>query len=84
MTKSVISLSFPWKVGKMCGRTCVGVTRVKKVRTHALRTHVLEAISHAHAHVRPHIARVRARTHLRNSYFGLYGRIEIEIMEWGI
>ena len=56
------------KMGKMCGRKCVGVTSGKKARTHALRTHVLEVISHAHAHVRPHIARVRARTHLRNPY----------------
>ena len=51
----------------MCGRTCVGVTGGKTARAHALRTHVLEVISHAHAHVRPHIARVRVRTHLRNS-----------------
>ena len=55
-------------MGKMCGRTCVGVTSGKKARTHALRTHVLEVISHAPANVRPHIARVRARTHLRNPY----------------
>ena len=46
----------------MCGRTCVGVTSGKKDRMHALRTHILEVISHAPAHVRPHIARVRART----------------------
>ena len=55
-------------MGKMCGRTCVGVTSGKKARTHALRTHVLEVISHAPAHVRPHIARVHARTHLCNPY----------------
>ena len=30
--------------------------------------HFSEWISHAHARVRPHIARVCARTHLRNSY----------------
>ena len=60
------------KMGKMCGRTCVGVTSGKKARTHALRTHVLEVISHAHAHVRPHIARVRVRTHLRNPCLGNY------------
>ena len=54
----------------MCGRTCVGVTSGKKDRTHALRTHVLEFI--LHAHVRPHIARVRARTHLRNQYLVKY------------
>ena len=52
----------------MCGRTCVGVTSGKKDRTHALRTHVLEFILHAQAHVRPHIARVRVCTHLRNPY----------------
>ena len=34
------------KMGKMCGRKCVGVTSGKKARTHALRTHVLEVISH--------------------------------------
>ena len=54
----------------MCNRTCVGVTRGKTARAHALRTHVLEVISHAHARVRPHIARVRVRTHLRNSSLG--------------
>ena len=54
----------------MCGRTCVGVTRGKMARAHALRTHVLEVISHAHARVRPQIARVRVRTHLRNSSLG--------------
>ena len=46
--------------------------QLKNARTHAHRTHVLEVFSHAHAHVRPHIARVRARTHLRNSYLGIY------------
>ena len=56
----------------MCGRTCVGVTGGKTARAHALRTHVLEVISHAHARVRPHIARVRVRTHLRNSYLALH------------
>ena len=55
-------------MGKMCGRTCVGVTRGKKARTHALRTHVLEVISHTQAHMRPHIVHVRARMHLRNPY----------------
>ena len=58
---------FQCKIVKMCGRTCVGVTGGKTARAHALRTHVLEVISHAHARVRPHIARVRVRTHLRNS-----------------
>ena len=51
----------------MCGRTCVGVTSGKKDRTHALRTHVLEFISHAHAHVRPHIARTFATHTLLNA-----------------
>ena len=46
----------------------MGVTSGKKARTHTLRTLVSEFISHAHKHVRPHIARVRARTHLRNQY----------------
>ena len=58
---------FQCEIVKMCGRTCVGVTGGKTARTHALRTHVLEVISHAHAHVRPHIALVRVRTNLRNS-----------------
>ena len=60
----------------MCGRKCVGVTGGKTVRAHAHHTHVLEVISHAHSCVRPHIARVRVRTHLRNSYlrnFTYYG-----------
>ena len=61
----------------MCGRTCVGVTSGKKARTHALRTLVSEVISHAHAHVRPHIARVRARTHLRNPYLADY-RLDLQ------
>ena len=51
----------------MYGRTCVGVTGGKTARAHTLRAHVLEVISHAHASVRPQIARVRVRTHLRNS-----------------
>ena len=50
-----------------CGRTCVVCDQLKNARTHAHRTHIFKAFSHAHAHVRPHIARVRARTHLRNS-----------------
>ena len=51
----------------VCGRKCVVCDQLKNARTHAHRTHVLKVFSHAHAHVRPHIARVRARTHLRNS-----------------
>jgi hypothetical protein len=51
----------------MCGRTCVGVTGEKRARAHALCTHVLDVISHAHTRVRPYIARVRVRMHLRNS-----------------
>ena len=53
-----------------CGRTCVVCDQLKNARTHAHRTHIFKAFSHAHAHVRPHIARVRARTHLRNSRLG--------------
>ena len=53
-----------------CGRTCVVCDQLKNARTHAHRTHIFKAFSHAHAHVRPHIARVRARTHLRNSCLG--------------
>ena len=35
----------------------------------AHRTHFSKWISHACAHIRPHIARLRVRTHLRNSPF---------------
>ena len=63
---------FQCKIVKMCGRTCVGVTGGKTARAHALRTHVLEVISHAHARVRPHIARVRVRTHLHKSSLAKY------------
>ena len=60
------------KVGKICSRTCVVCDQPKNARTHAHCTHVLEVFSHAH--VRPHIARVRARarTHLRNPPFEKY------------
>ena len=47
------------------------IARRKTSRTHAHLAHFSEWISHAHAHVRPQIARVRARTHLRNSYLDL-------------
>ena len=49
-----------------CGRMCVVCDQPKSARTHAHRTHISKVFSHAHAHVRPHIAHVRARTHLRN------------------
>ena len=48
---------------KMCGPTWIGVTGEKRARAQALRTHVLDVISHAH---------VRARTHLRNSSLDFY------------
>ena len=51
----------------VCGRTCVVCDQLKNTRTHAHRTQVLKVFSHAHAYVRPHIARVRPRKHLRNS-----------------
>ena len=66
VAKSGKSTIFAWKVGKMCGRTCVVCDQLKNDRAHTLCTHVSKVFSHAHAHVRPHIARVRARTHLRN------------------
>ena len=72
---SGISISFLWKVGKMCSRTCVGVTNGKKALTHTLRTHDLEVV--LHAHVWPHYARVHARTHLCNPYLAFFGRIYI-------
>ena len=55
-----------------CGRTCMVCDQPKSVRTHAHRTHIFAVFSHAHAHVRPHIAHVRARTHLRNSYLAYH------------
>ena len=72
MTKLRFFISFSIKVGKMCGRTCVVCDQLKNARTHAHRTHIFKAFLHAHAHVRPHIARVRARTHLRNSRLGIF------------
>ena len=50
-----------------CGRTCVVCDQPKTARTHAHRTHIYKVFSHAHAHVRPHTAHVRARTHLRKT-----------------
>ena len=55
------------KPALVCGPTCVVCNQLKNARTHAHRTPVSDVFSLAHAHVRPHIARVRARTHLRNS-----------------
>ena len=54
----------------MCLRASIFklIAHQKMSRTHAHPAHFSEWISHALAHVRPHIARVRARTHLRNSY----------------
>ena len=46
------------------------IARPKTSRTHAHFAHFSEWILHTHAHVPPHIARVRVRTHLRNSYLG--------------
>ena len=51
--------------------------QLKSARTHAHRTHILEVFSHAHACVRPHIAHMRARTHLCNPCLGLYPLIRI-------
>ena len=56
------------KLLRKCGRTCVVCDQPKSARTHAHRTHISKVFSHTHAHVRPHIAHVRVRTHLRNSY----------------
>ena len=72
VAKSGKSTIFAWKVGKMCGRTCVVCDQLKNVRAHTLHTHVSKVFSHAHTHVRPHITRVRARTHLRNPYLVNY------------
>ena len=44
---------------------------LKSACTHSHRAHIWEVVLHAHAHVRPHIARVHACTHLRNSYLGI-------------
>ena len=62
VTKSGKSIIFAWKVAKMYGRTCVVCDQLKNDRAHTLRTHVSKVISHAH--VRPLIARVHARTHV--------------------
>ena len=51
-----------------CAKVRSHIARPKTSRTHAHPAHFFEWILHAHAHVRPHIARVRARTHLRISY----------------
>ena len=56
----------------MCGHTCVVCDHLKNVRAQTLRTHVLKVFLHAHAHVRPRIAHVRVRTHLRNPSLGKY------------
>ena len=62
-----------WQVcPKKCAKVWSHIARPKKGRTRAHPAHFPEWISHAHAHVRPHIARVRARTHLRNSYLGKF------------
>ena len=53
----------------MCGRTCVVCDQPKNARANACRTNVLKLFLHAHAHMRPHIARVRVRTHLRDPPF---------------
>ena len=58
VTKSRISISFPMKVGKMCGCTYVVCDQPKNARVHAHRTHVLEVFLHSHAHVRPHISEI--------------------------
>ena len=55
------------KLLRKCGRTCVVWDQPKSARTHAHCTHILKVSLHAHAHVRPHIAHVCARTHLRNT-----------------
>ena len=78
VAKSGKSLFFAWKVGKMSGRTCVVCDQVKNVHAHTLCTHILKVSSHAH--VRPHIARVRARSHLRNSYLVIGGKLTVLIM----
>ena len=56
------------KLLRKCGRTCVVCDQPKSARTHAHRTHISKVFSHTHAHVRPHIAHVRVRTHLRNPW----------------
>ena len=60
-----------------CEKIWSHIAHPKMSRTHAHPAHFSERILHAHAHLRPHIARVRVRTHLRNSYlvyFHSFGR----------
>ena len=67
MTKN----SIIWSVcSKKWAKVWSHIAPPKKVRTHAHRTHISECISHAHVRVRPQIARVRARTYLRNPCLG--------------
>ena len=54
---------------KKCAKVQSHIARPKMSRTHAHRTNFSKWISHGHAHMRPHITRVHARTHLRNSPF---------------
>ena len=61
-----------------CEKIWSHIAHPKMSRTHAHPAHFSEWISHAHAHVQPHIARVRVRTHLRNSYLGVYP-IQVDI-----
>ena len=73
------NLFFCLKSGQMGGRTCVVCDQLKNVRAHTLHTHVSKVFSHAHTHVRPHITRVRARTHLRNPYLAIHNAKSILI-----
>ena len=60
------------------------IAPTKMSRTHAHPAHFSEWISHTHAHVWPHIARVRARTHLRNSYLAVMHATSIGLIEYWI
>ena len=66
-TKSSICLALLFQ--KVC-KIAIAHHTPKTSRRHAHPAHFSEWISHAHAHVRPHIGRVRAPTHLRSSYLG--------------
>ena len=65
----------PKKCAKRCKSAIAHRTPIKGPHAHTSRTLYrmvfAQRFLHAHVHVRPHIARVRAGTHLRNSYLGL-------------
>ena len=65
----IVSKTISWQLcSKKCAKVGSHIAHPKTSHTHAHPAHFSKWILHAHAHVRPHIARVRAHMHLRNSY----------------